>query len=151
MKFCTSFAPPPIARPASKTRVLCTLRQCSPVWRYACARICERVTGAFLICNAGKFQCAAHSVWGARNFFIGYSTIIINAARTLLTKACKSGFYLIVAFWLRFLFVTELIWAVAAIFHSEANTAGSEWDRLPGFSAYQVFASWAHTSECGGC
>ena len=35
MKFCTSFAPPPIARPASKTRVLCTLRQCSPVWRYA--------------------------------------------------------------------------------------------------------------------
>ena len=44
----------------------------------------------------------------------------------LLTKACKSGFYLIVAFWLRFLFVAELIWAVAAIFHSEANTAGSE-------------------------
>ena len=56
---------------------------------------------------------------------IGYSTII-NAARTLLTKACKSGFYLIVAFWLHFLFVAELIRAVAAIFHSEANTAGSE-------------------------
>ena len=42
---------------------------------------------------------------------------------------------------LRFLFMAELIWAVAAIFRSEANTAGSEWDRLPGFSAYQVFAS----------
>ena len=79
-----------IARPASKTRVLCTLRQCSPVWRYARAR--------------GKFQCAAYSVWCARNFCCtGYSTII-NIARTLLTKACKSGFYLIVAFWLCFIF-----------------------------------------------
>ena len=27
---------------------------------------------------------------------------------------------------LRFLFMAELIWAVAAIFRSEANTAGSE-------------------------
>ena len=95
---------------------------------------------------------SAYSVWSDRTFYCtGYSTILINATRTLLTKACKSGFYLIVAFWLRFLFVAELIWAVAAIFHSEANTAGSEWDHLPGFSAYQVFASWAHTSECGGC
>ena len=95
---------------------------------------------------------SAYFVWSDRTFYCtGYSTILINATRTLLTKACKSGFYLIVAFWLRFLFVAELIWAVAAIFHSEANTAGSEWDHLPGFSAYQVFASWAHTSECGGC
>ena len=95
---------------------------------------------------------SAYSVWSDRTFYCtGYSTILINATRTLLTKACKSGFYLIVAFWLRFLFVAELIWAVAAIFRSEANTAGSEWDRFPGFSTYQVFASWAHTSECGGC
>ena len=28
----------------------------------------------------------------------------------MLTKACKSGFYLIVAFWLRFLFMAKLIW-----------------------------------------
>ena len=70
---------------------------------------------------------AEGSVWSDRTFYCtGYSTILINATRTLLTKACKSGFYLIVAFWLRFLFVAELIWAVAAIFHSEANTAGSE-------------------------
>ena len=94
---------------------------------------------------------SADSVWSDRTFYcIGYSTII-NAARTLLTKACKSGFYLIVVFELRFLFMAELIWAVATIFRSEANTAGSEWDRFPGFSTYQVFASWAHTSECGGC
>ena len=32
----------------------------------------------------------------------------------------------IIAFWLRFLFMAELIWAVVAIFHSEANTAESE-------------------------
>ena len=89
-----------------------------------------------------NFTASAYSVWSDRTFYCtGYSTILINATRTLLTKACKSGFYLIVAFWLRFLFVAELIWAVAAIFHSEANTAGSEWDRLPGFSTYQVFAS----------
>ena len=37
----------------------------------------------------------------------------------MLTKACKSGFYLIVAFWLRFLFMAELIWAVATIFVAE--------------------------------
>ena len=98
--------------------------------------------------NSNVSTCSA---WPPRNFCCtGYSTII-NIARTLLTKACKSGFYLIVAFWLRFLFVAELIWAVAAIFHSEANTAGSEWDRFPGFSAYQVFASWTHVSECSGC
>ena len=72
--------------------------------RYTRARICERVTGAFLICNAGKFQCAAYSVWCARNFCCtGYARIINNAVRTLLTKACKSGFYLIVSFWLRFI------------------------------------------------
>ena len=74
-----------------------------------------------------NFTASAYSVWSDRTFYCtGYSTILINATRTLLTKACKSGFYLIVAFWLRFLFVAELIWAVAAIFHSEANTAGSE-------------------------
>ena len=54
---------------------------------------------------------SAYSVWSDRTFYcIGYSAIIINAARTLLTKACKSGFYLIVAFWLRFLFMAKLIW-----------------------------------------
>ena len=49
--------------------------------RYTRARICERVTGAFLICNAGKFQCAAYSVWCARNFCCtDYARIINNAA-----------------------------------------------------------------------
>ena len=44
-----------------------------------------------------------------------------------------------------------IINAAILIFRSEANTAGSEWDRLPGFSAYQVFASWTHVYECSGC
>ena len=49
---------------------------------------------------------SAYSVWSDRTFYcIGYSTIIINAARTLLTKACNSAFM----FWLRFLFMAELI------------------------------------------
>ena len=49
--------------------------------RYTRARICERVTGAFLLCNAGKFQCAAYSVWCARNFCCtDYARIINNAA-----------------------------------------------------------------------
>ena len=134
MKFCTSFAPPPIARPASKTRVLCTLRQCSPVWRYARAQ--------------GKFQCAAYSVWCVWNFcFTGHSTII-NAARTLLMKACNPAFYSSV---LAAFYMTELIWVVVNAFCSGSNAIGSEWDRFPGFSAYQVFASWTHVYECSGC
>ena len=36
----------------------------------------------------------------------------------MLTKACKSGFYVSVVFELRFLFMAELIWAVATIFCS---------------------------------
>ena len=38
----------------------------------------------------------------------------------MLTKACKSGFYLIVAFWLRFLFMEELIWAAVTFFVAES-------------------------------
>ena len=79
-----------------------------------------------------NFTASADSVWSDRTFYCtGYSTILINATRTLLTKACKSGFYLIVAFWLRFLFVAELIWAVAAIFRRKANTAGRRSLSLP--------------------
>ena len=75
--------------------------------RYTRARICERVTGAFLICNAGKFQCAAYSGGGVWNFcFTGHSTII-NAARTLLMKACNPAFYSSVL--AAFYFMTELI------------------------------------------
>ena len=96
--------------------------------KLACsARSDNALRSGAMLAHEENSNASAYSVWSDRTFYcIGYSTIIINAARTLLTKACKSGFYLIVAFWLRFLFVAELIWAVAAIFHSEANTAGSE-------------------------
>ena len=95
--------------------------------KLACsARSDNALRSGAMLAHEENSNASAYSVWSDRTFCcIGYSTII-NAARTLLTKACKSGFYLIVAFWLRFLFVAELIWAVAAIFHSEANTAGSE-------------------------
>ena len=111
--------------------------------KLACsARSDNALRSGAMLAHEENSNASAYSVWSDRTFYCtGYSTILINTTRTLLTKACKSGFYLIVAFWLRFLFVAELIWAVAAIFHSEANTAGSERDHLPGFSAYQVFAS----------
>ena len=96
--------------------------------KLACsARSDNALRSGAMLAHEDKSNASAYSVWSDRTFYCtGYSTILINATRTLLTKACKSGFYLIVAFWLRFLFVAELIWAVAAIFHSEANTAGSE-------------------------
>ena len=47
-------------------------------------------------------------------------------SQNIADESLSSDFYLIVAFWLRFLFMAELIWAVVAIFHSEANTAESE-------------------------
>ena len=96
--------------------------------KLACfARSDNALRSGAMLAHEENSNASAYSVWSDRTFYCtGYSTILINATRTLLTKACKSGFYLIVAFWLRFLFVAELIWAVAAIFHSEANTAGSE-------------------------
>ena len=96
--------------------------------KLACsARSDNALRSGAMLAHEENSNASAYSVWSDRTFCCtGYSTILINATRTLLTKACKSGFYLIVAFWLRFLFVAELIWAVAAIFHSEANTAGSE-------------------------
>ena len=100
--------------------VLHSLRRLLPdLWaKLACfARSDNALRSGAMLAHEENSNASAYSVWSDRTFYCtGYSTILINATRTLLTKACKAGFYLIVAFWLRFLFMTELIWAVANIF-----------------------------------
>ena len=76
--------------------VLHSLRRLLPDLRakLACAaRSDKALRSGAMLAHEENSNASAYSVWSDRTFYcIGYSTIIINAARTLLTKACNPAF-----------------------------------------------------------
>ena len=90
-----------------------------------CARSDKGLRGNAMLAHEENSNASAYSVCPPRNFcFTDYSTIMNNAARTILTKVCKNRLFQI-SFWLCFVFWQSECLTVAIIF------IGSTRDKKP--------------------
>ena len=90
-----------------------------------CARSDKGLRGNAMLAHEENSNASAYSVGPPRNFcFTDYSTIMNNAARTILTKVCKNRLFQI-SFWLCFVFWQSECLTVAIIF------IGSTRDKKP--------------------
>ena len=86
-----------------------------------CARSDKGLRGNAMLAHEEISNASAYSVCPPRNFcFTDYSTIMNNAARTILTKVCKNRLFQI-SFWLCFVFWQSECLTVAIIFIGSAR------------------------------
>ena len=86
-----------------------------------CARSDKGLRGNAMLAHEENSNASAYSVCPPRNFcFTDYSTIMNNAARTILTKVCKNRLFQI-SFWLCFVFWQSECLTVAIIFIGSAR------------------------------
>ena len=120
---------PKFRKPRTETQkrwnfALCSLRRLVSDLRPKLARAGCSNKGLWsdaMLAHKANSNASAYSVCPPRNFcFTDYSTIMNNAARTILTKVCKNRLFQI-SFWLCFVFWQSECLTVAIIFIGSAR------------------------------
>ena len=120
---------PKFRKPRTETQkrwnfALCSLRRLLSDLRPKLARAAcsnKGLRSDAMLAHKANSNASAYSVDPPRNFcFTDYSTIMNNAARTILTKVCKNRLFQI-SFWLCFVFWQSECLTVAIIFIGSAR------------------------------